>query len=208
MSVPIPNKKQRALLRLLADGPLSQQELSNQTGRQSQAMASSLVILKANGWIESVDERDRSGPSTPARRWRLTSAGTGYLGQEPAAVAIGQGQPPTLFAHQGFVAATLSSQDVPRLMEALADRQASVDPQAVARLDGGGHAFLFLFDPELGSSPPEALAATLDAASVSFTIGTVADVRPWADFLADAQAVRLARSGAPKEVEPNRALDP
>jgi len=206
MSVPIPNKKQRAILRLLADGPLSQQELSNQTGRQSQAMASSLAILKANGWIESVDERDRSGPSAPARKWRLASAGTGYLGQEPSAVPTGQSTP-TLVAHQGFVAATVTSQEVPRLMEALADRQASLDPQAVARLDGGGHAFLFLFDPELGSSPPEALAATLDAASVAFTIGTVADVRPWADFLADAQAVRLARSGAPKEVEPNRALD-
>lgn len=194
VSEPRPTAKQWMILRRLADGPLGQQELCRLTGRRPQAMAKSLSLLEEAGWAEPVDERRHAGPNAPARRWRLTAAGEAIEGTGPGRSESDQASRQALRPHQGFVSATVSSREIPRLMEVLAQGQIAAEAATVARLDGDSHAFLFLFEPELGAGPSEAVSAALEAMSVSFTVGTVSDVRTWEEFVSDARAARASRA--------------
>lgn len=190
-----PNLRQWEILRHLSVGPAPQQELAVRLGRSPQNVGERLALLKERGWIEPFDERARSAPNAPARQWRLTDDGRRLADQDasgpdddpqdaeerpPAAAGLEDGQ--------GFVAANLSSEQLPVLLAALGEGHAAVRTSVVARLDGEQHAYLFLFDRRLGAGPSEVLAAALSALELPYTVGTVSQVRTWGQFIADAAA--------------------
>jgi hypothetical protein len=90
--------------------------------------------------------------------------------------------------YQAFVRATLVSSEVPALLDVLAHGEQAVESSVVARLDGDAHDYVFIFDPQLGAGPAEALVAALTAAELPSTNGVVGDVRGLDAMVQDARA--------------------
>jgi len=181
-------------------GALSESELASKLGRQTRSVSDSMSLLQRRDLVSIVESHERSGPSTPARRWALTGDGQRRLTDlSIAGLPRGRGwaSGPTLEAGQSFLSLQLASSQLPSLLELLAERQLAAEAQAIARLDGEGHTFLFLYQPGTGAQPAERLAAELAERELPFLLGTVSGVRSPREFLA--RETRAESDASPME---------
>ena len=184
------------VLRVLLAGPLTEGELAGGLSRKPSSIARSLTTLQGRGLVDFTGEREHTAPNHPKGRWRLTQKGASVAKKAPIARAprgTRQGPRPRLGLlerHQGFVTASVTSAEVPALLDVLSSRKHAFEASFVARLDGDGHDYLFVFDPQLGAGAAERLAATL--ARFSINTGVIADVRSVDQLMADARAARGA----------------
>ncbi len=187
---------QRALLAALRAGPLSSAGLATACSREVGAVGTSLATLERRNLVVREALRDHSAPNQPRSEWTLTEAGAQALSDAPAPTSSQASAPSamSLARHQSYVAADVSPTEMPALLDAFLAAEAAASSSFVARLDGRRQQYLFIFDGQVGSGPPEALAAALAAGAIPVDTGTVADVRPIDQFVADARrATRAAR---------------
>ena len=196
--------KQWQLLRQLTGGARAVGEIAEALGRQPGPVTKALRTLEGLGLVEVTDVAGHSAPGQPRGRWGLTDAGRDLAEQEaaPPIDEPDQGAEPSesddvgsswpVVAHQTFLEARVQSGEVPALLDVLASRQHALEASFVARLDGEGQRYIFVFDKRLGGRPTEVLAAVLAAAGLPFSVGTVADVRRLDGFLRDARAAASA----------------
>lgn len=185
------------VLRHLTAGPLSVSELSERLSRSPSSVTRSLETFKGQGLATFSAEHNHAAPNRPKGRWALTKKGLSLAKKAPMAAqapSAPAGAPDDraglLEAHQGFVTANVENDRVPALLEVLASGEQAIEASFVARLDGDGHDYLFIFDPRLGARATESLAAALSAADFSFRTGVVADVRSIDQLVADARSAR------------------
>jgi DNA-binding MarR family transcriptional regulator len=167
------------------------------------------------------EENKRTGRGNPSGWWSLTDSGRVLVAQAPGpsdpseplsglsageadhAASLemepedsndeeGRAGPWNVRPYQAFVRATLVSREVPALLDVLAHGEQAVESSFVARMDGDAHDYVFIFDPQLGARPAEALVAALGAADLPCTTGVVGDVRGLDAMVRDARAAVAA----------------
>lgn len=174
-------------------------ELAELLGRRQDSVVASLRRLPAE-WVSfREDASGRTGRGIPAGYWSLTDAGRRALEAHADDATIVRSDETasestaarTIRRQQAVVTATVTSRQVPALLDVLADGEQAVEASFVARIDGGKrHRFLFVFDAELGTRPAEMLSAVLEPAGLPFELGTVAEVRDIHALIRDARAAR------------------
>lgn len=184
--------RQKHAARVLANaGPMSLFELLDVVGGEKRALERSLESLSDQGLVQVVDTGHAPAPGQPSRLWSLTSKGRAALPVEPAA-DIGKLKEGWL-----WIRATFSANQAIDVDDALLDGELAAAAAWVARLDGDGRGYMFVFDPEIGVQPAENLVRALSSIGAHCSIGSTREPQSAQEFV---EMLRTAARAARRAV--------
>lgn len=203
MAAAFKTAKQRHLAALLSVKPLSLSEIRNSIGGDKSTVKRGLEALQRAGLVEYIDSGEGpTGPGRPAGMWALTTAGRAAAAKaigSPAAASgpddLPEAAPGILTRGATWVRATAANAQRRSLEAALAEGDLVAAASWIARLDGSGHEYVFMFESSVGEQPAENLVEALMDMDIRTTSGLVRYVRSPADFL---ELLRTARRGTPE----------
>jgi hypothetical protein len=180
--------RQKHAARILASaGPMSLFELLDVVGGEKRALERSLESLGEQGLVQVVATGHAPAPGQPSRLWSLTAEGRAALPLEPAA-DIGRFKEGWLWIHATFAADQAIDID-----DALLDGELAAAAAWVARLDGDGRGYMFVFDPQIGAQPAENLFRALSSVGARCSTGSSREPQSAQEFV---QTLRTASRAA------------
>lgn len=166
------------MARVLATaGARSLFELLDVVGGEKRALERSLESLSEQGLLQVVDTGHAPAPGQPARLWSLTVKGRDVLPAE-SSDQVGR-----LVEGRLWVGAAFSAEQAIDVDNALLDGELVAAAEWVARLDGDGRSYFFVFDPAIGLQPAANLFRALSSIGVRCSMGSARVPQGARDFV-------------------------
>jgi DNA-binding HxlR family transcriptional regulator len=162
---------------LATAGPRSLFELLDAVGGEKRALERSLESLATQGLVDAVDTGNAPAPGQPSRLWSLTTRGRAAL------PAVSTDEVGRLAEGRLWIQAAFSSDQAVQVHNALADGDLVAGIDWVARLDGDGRSYFFVFDPAMGPQPVENLFRVLSEIGARCSMGSARAPQGALDFV-------------------------